>query len=159
MDNVITFNSAMSRVSTNGFKLIIVGVLVDLHMKNGWDKRNEFVPINYDQAQEFMQMLEKKRGGEFRFESKLIDANNQVKKVEINVYALYYGNSGISKDSTQLPDQLEIRCGIEDGSIGCSNARFMCHLSAGCQVLGNDYANGDFLIKNVMDPDARGNHF
>lgn len=150
MSDVISESSIISSLRDHNVKLIIVGALIDLKMQNGWVKQDEFVSIEYNESVSVLESLRCCGDNDFEFTSKLVDANNDVREVTVrgraNSYAANYGSPDI-----KLPNITDISASVSGCGLTCSNVRLVTHVSIGCQVIGVDYANGDFLKKNVRD--------
>lgn len=152
MSDVISEDSIMNIVRSDNVKIIIVGALVDLSMKNGWVKKNEFIPIDFTQARPIMDMVDRYGKDRFRFDSKLIDANNNVREITLRGNIETTDNSGErSRGDLVIPGITEVEAEIDGLGLTAFNVRLVTHVTIGCQVIGDNYANGDFLKKNVTD--------
>lgn len=150
MDKVISDTYIINNLRNHKVKLIIVGALIDLKMQNGWVKQDEFVSIEFGEATEAMNNIIGYGENSFEFNSKLIDANNDVREVTICGRANNFETNYSSPD-IKLPNITDIGASVSGHGLTCFNVRLVTHVSIGCQVIGMDYANGDFLRKNVSD--------
>lgn len=157
MDEVISDTYLINNLRNHKVKLIIVGALIDLKMQNGWVKQDEFVPIDFNEATKTMESVLGYGEDVFEFTSKLIDANNEVRAVTICGKANNFSTNYSSPD-IKLPNVTDIVASVSGSGLTCFNVRLVTHVSIGCQVIGMNYANGDFLKRNVSDYSSENNY-